>query len=66
MNLTRLSISLLSCVVKQMERCVHKHLYNCVTSNHLLTSFFIRVDPMVNQLVYIYNDIGKATDEGKQ
>jgi len=61
-------ISLLSCVGKLIERCVHKNLYNYITANNLLThhqSGFIRGDSTVNQLSYIYNDC-KATDDGKE
>ena len=52
-----------------MERCVHKYLYNYIVENKLLTTFqsgFIKGDSTVNQLVYIYNDICKALDEGKE
>jgi len=62
-------ITLLSCVGKLMERRVHKNLYNHITANNLLThhqSGFIRGDSTVNQLVYIYNDICKAIDDGKE
>ena len=62
-------ISLLSCVGKLMERCVHKHFYNFLTSNKLLTSYqsgFIKGDSTTNQLTYIYNDICKAMDTGKE
>ena len=62
-------VSLLSCMGKLMERCVHKYLYNYITSNKLLTSFqsgFIKGDSTVNQLVYVYNDICHALDEGKE
>lgn len=62
-------ISLLSCLGKLMERCVHKYLYNYVISNDILTTFqsgFIKGDSTVNQLTYLYNDISKAMDEGKE
>ena len=52
-----------------MERCVHKNLYNYITANNLLThhqSGFIRGDSTVNQLAYIYNDICRAVDDGKE
>ncbi len=52
-----------------MERCVHKALYNYVTNNEILTTFqsgFITGDSTVNQLSYIYNDICKALDDGKE
>ncbi len=62
-------ISLLSCIGKLMERCIHKALYNYVVENSILTSFqsgFVKGDSTVNQLAYIYNDICKALDEGKE
>ncbi len=62
-------ISLLSCIGKLMERCIHKHLYNFIADNKILTSFqsgFIKGDSTVNQLVYVYNDICKALDDGKE
>ncbi len=62
-------ISLLSCIGKLMERCVHKYLYNFLITNNKLTPFqsgFIKGDSTVNQLTYIYNDICKALDEGKE
>ncbi len=52
-------ISLLSCLGKLMERCVHKYLYNFITINNKLTPFqsgFRKGDSTVNQLTYIYND----------
>lgn len=60
-------ISLLSCLGKLMERCVHKHMYNYLVSNRLITDFqsgFMQGDSTVNQLTYLYNDISKALDEG--
>ena len=62
-------ISLLSCLGKVMERCVHKYLYNYVVSNEILTkcqSGFIKGDSTTNQLLFLYNDIVKALDEGKE
>ncbi len=62
-------ISLLSCIGKLMERCIHKYLYNYVIDNNKLTSYqsgFIKGDSTVNQLTYLYNDICKALDEGKE
>ena len=61
-------ISLLSCLGKLMERCVHNHLYNFLVSNSLLSPFqsgFIKGDSTTNQLVYMYNDICSALDQGK-
>ncbi len=52
-----------------MERCVHKYLYNYVVANNKLTSYqsgFIKGESTVNQLTYIYNDICKALDDGKE
>ena len=49
-------ISLLSCLGKLIERCIHKHLYNYVISNKMLTSFqcgFTKGDSSVNQLAFI-------------
>ena len=57
-------ISLLSCVGKQMERCVYKHLYNHLYSNHLLyekQSGFLRGHSTVHQLIEIYHQIVSAT-----
>lgn len=62
-------ISLLCCLGKVMERCIHKYLYNHVISNKLLTPFqsgFIKGDSTINQLTFLYNDISKALDEGKE
>ncbi len=52
-----------------MERCIHKHLYNYIVANDILTKFqsgFIKGDSTVNQLSYVYNDICKALDDGKE
>ena len=52
-----------------MERCIHKHLYNFVISNKMLTFFqsrFIKDDSSFNQLACVYNDVKKALGEGKQ
>ena len=62
-------ISLLSCLGKLMERCVHKALYNYFVSNNLLSplqSGFIKGDSTINQLTFLYNDVCKALDEGKE
>ena len=62
-------VSLLSCIGKVMERCIHKYLYNFLTSHNILTSKqsgFIKGDSTVNQLASLYNDICKAIDEGKE
>lgn len=62
-------ISLLSCLGKLMERCVHKYLYNFVISNNLISSSqsgFIKGDSTVNQLTFLYNDVSKALDDGRE
>ena len=62
-------ISLLSCIGKLMERCIHKYLYNYIIANDLLTSKqsgFIKGDSTVNQLTFLYNDISQAMDQGKE
>ena len=58
-------ISLLRCVGKLMERCVYKHLYNHLYSNHLLyekQSGFLRGHSTVHQLIEIYHQIVSAFD----
>ncbi len=60
-------ISLLSCVGKLMERCIHKFVYNFAIENSVLTALqsgFIKGDSTINQLTYLYNDISKALDNG--
>ncbi len=52
-----------------MERCIHMHLYKYITDNNILTplqSGFVKGDSTINQLTYIYNDICKALDDGKE
>ena len=52
-----------------MERCVHKHLYNYVTSYQLLTplqSGFIQGDSKIYQLLYTYHTFCEAVDKGKE
>ena len=52
-------VSLLSCVGKVFERCMHKHIYNYLTTNKCITecqSGFVEGDSTVNQLISIYND----------
>ena len=58
-------ISLLSCLGKLMERCVHKQLYNYLVITNL-QSGFIPGDSTVKQLTLIYNAIAKALDEGSE
>ena len=47
-------IWLLSIAGKTMERCVHKHLYNCMVTNQLLTP------------LHTYHKICEAVDKGKE
>ena len=60
-------VSLLSTVGKSLERCVHKHIYNYVIDNNLVTPFqsgFTRNDSTTNQLIFrvVFCDISKAFD----
>ncbi|WP_419611672.1 reverse transcriptase domain-containing protein [Thiolapillus sp.] len=60
-------ISLLSCVGKLLERCVHKRVYNYLQYNNIITqsqSGFIPGDSTVNQLLCIYNDLCTSFDRG--
>ena len=62
-------MSLLSCLGKLMERCVHKILYNYLISKDLLSplqSGFVKDDSTINQLTFLYNDVCKALDDGKE
>ena len=62
-------ISLLSSPGKVMERCVHKHLYNYVTSHQLLTplqSGFVQGDSTTYQLLHTYHTFCEAVDNGKE
>ena len=62
-------ISRLSCTENVMERCVHKHLYNFLVSNNLLTNLqsgSVQGDSTVNQLTYIYNFFCSALDSRKE
>ena len=52
-----------------MEWCVHKHLFNCISHNNLLTLFqsgFIPGDSTTNQLLHIYHTFCEAVDNGKE
>ena len=52
-----------------MERCVHKHLYNYISQNNLLTpiqSGFISGDSTTNQLLNIYHMFCEAVGNGKE
>ena len=60
-------ISLLSCIGKVLEKCIHKHVYNFLQYNNIITqsqSGFIRGDSTVNQLLCIYNDLCSSFDKG--
>ena len=60
-------ISLLSCIGKVLEKCIHKHVYNFLQYNNIITqsqSGFIPGDSTVNQLLCIYNDLCSAFDKG--
>jgi sarcosine oxidase/L-pipecolate oxidase len=62
-------ISLLCIVAKVMERCVHHHIYDFLDINNFFCenqSGFIAGDSTINQLLDIYNDVGKASDSGKE
>jgi hypothetical protein len=59
-------VSLLSCVGKVFEKCVHKHVYSYLTDNKLITknqSGFLKGDSTINQLVSIYNDFAYHYDK---
>ena len=52
-----------------MERCIHKHLYNCISENNLLTPFqsgFIQGDSTTFQLLHTYHSFPEAADSGKE
>ena len=62
-------VSLLSNVGKSLERCVHKHIYNYVIDNNLVTPFqsgFTRNDSTTNQLIFLYHTFCQAVDSGKE
>ncbi|MCF1459523.1 MAG: reverse transcriptase family protein, partial [Shewanella sp.] len=62
-------ISLLDPIGKVMERCVHKHLYNYISENHLLTPFqsgFVPGDSTTYQLLHTYHTFCEAVDSGKE
>ena len=62
-------ISLLSIAGKTMARCVHKHLYNYMVTNQLLTplqSGFREGDSTTNQLLHTYHKLCEAVDKGKE
>ena len=52
-----------------MERCVHKHLYNYMVTDQLLTplqSGFREGDSTTNQLLHTYHTICESVDKGKE
>ena len=60
-------ISLLSCVGKVFEKCVHSHVFNFLSENSIISemqSGFIPGDSTVNQLLSIYNEICSNSDVG--
>ena len=62
-------ISLLSSLSKAMERCVHKHLYNYVIDDDLITpllSGFKQGDSTSFQLIHTYHSFCEAVDSGKE
>ncbi|MCG7868088.1 MAG: reverse transcriptase family protein [Candidatus Thiodiazotropha taylori] len=62
-------ISLLSCLGKLMERCIHKHISNYLKQNNIITPFqsgFQSGDSTINQLVYLNDTFLNALDKGKE
>ena len=62
-------ISLLSQIGKAMERYIHKHLYNYISENNLLTPFqsgFIQGDSTTFHLLHTYHSFLEAVDSGKE
>ncbi|MEW8545280.1 MAG: reverse transcriptase family protein, partial [Candidatus Thiodiazotropha sp.] len=62
-------ISLLDPLGKIMERCVHKHFFNYINENQLLTPFqsgFIPGDSTTYQLLHTYHTFCEAVDSGKE
>ena len=60
-------ISLLSCVGKVLERCVHSRVLNYLNVNNIITpsqSGFMPGDSTVNQLTSIYLDLCTSFDQG--
>ena len=52
-----------------MERCIHKHLYNYISENNLLTPFqsgFIQGDSTIFQILHTYHSFLEAVDSGKE
>ena len=62
-------ISLLSSIGKELEKLVHKRIFNFFRDNQVVTtpqSGFAPGDSTVNQLLDICNTFCKALDEGKE
>ena len=62
-------ISLLCYLGKLMERCMHKHIYNYLKQNHVISPYqsgFQSGDSTINQLVYLNNKFLQALDEAKE
>ena len=60
-------ISLLSCVGKFFERCIHKHVYDFLETHNIITplqSGFIPGDSTVNQLLFTYHELCSSFDKG--
>ena len=60
-------ISLLSCVGKFLERCVHSRVLNYLNVNNIIApslSGFMPGDSTVNQLTSTYNDLCTSFDQG--
>jgi len=60
-------VSLLSCVGKVLERCVHSRVLNYLKVNNIITqsqSGFMSGDSTVNQLTSIYHDLCTSFDQG--
>ena len=60
-------ISLLSCVGKVFERCIHKHIYDFLKAHNIITplqSGFIPGDSTVNQLLSTYHELCTSFDKG--
>ena len=52
-----------------MERCIHKHLYNYIVTNRFISPYqsgCMKGDSTVNQLMFFYNEVCQALDEGKE
>ena len=62
-------ISLLSTISKVFERIVYKYLFNHIVANNILTKFqsgFLPKDSTTGQLAYLYHNLCKTLDSGKE